>query len=110
MFVMKTEACAEKRARSDMLMILMVFLGKVQRNRTVSLAVNELLHFRVWAVLDFVRSTLGHDAAVAKHDHASRDAEGAGHVVRDHDCGHVAPMRQFQGEFIYHGGHDWVEP
>ena len=47
MFVMKTEACAEKRARSDMLMIFMLFLGKVQRNRPVSLTVDKLLHFRI---------------------------------------------------------------
>jgi len=34
-----------KRARLNMLMALVLFLGKVQRDRAVSFAVDKLLHF-----------------------------------------------------------------
>src|SRR4030095_6582942 len=107
---MKSITCRNEGARFNVLMVLVVFLRKVQRHWTVSLAVNELLHFRVWIVANFVGRSLRDDATVTKHDHASRNAKGAGHIVGYYHCSHVGPMRQFQGECIYHRGHDWVEP
>src|SRR4026209_2681412 len=81
----------------------------MQWSRTVSLAVDKLLYFRVWAVPNFVRGTLRYNTAVSEHDHARRDAKCAGHIVGNYHCGHMCPVREFHREFIYHSGHDWVE-
>jgi len=45
MLVMKTEPPAKKRSWPDMLVIFMLFLRNVQRNRTVGPPMDKLLHF-----------------------------------------------------------------
>ena len=70
-----------KGARLNMLMALVLFLGKVQRDRTVSFAVDKLLHFGVWTVLNFIWCAFCHNRAMAEHDHPRGDAKGASHIV-----------------------------
>src|SRR5439155_9223042 len=71
---------------------------------------DKLLHLRIWAVPNFIRRSLRDNAAMAKHNHARCDAESTRHVVRDHDCCHVAAMGQFESELIYNCGHNRVQP
>src|ERR1700751_931448 len=93
-----------------MLLIFMLFLRKVQRNWTVRMPVNELLHFPIRSVPSSVRRAWRHTRAVAKHAHPCRDAKCAGHIVRDNDCRHMAVFGQLLCELIYYGGHDWIKP
>src|SRR5215467_8770463 len=96
MLVMKAEPRGPKWARPYQLVILMLFLRKIQRNRTVSFAFNKLLHFRIRTCADLVRRALGDDVAVAKHDHSRRDTKSAGHIMADNHCRHAPASSQVQ--------------
>ena len=87
---------ARERPRLHMLMMLVLILRKIQRDRPVCFAVDKLLHLRVSARANFFGRALRNDRAVTKHDHARGDAKCTRHVVRDDDCRHVASTRQFE--------------
>ena len=93
---MKAKTRAHERARLHVLMMLMLILRKIQRDRPVCFSVDKLLHFRVSARANFFRCALRDDRTMTEHDHARRNAKSARHVVRDDDCGHVASMSQFE--------------
>ena len=62
---METVAGSDERARLDILMMLMLFLRKIQRDWPVGLAVDELLHFGIVAGADFIGRALRDDRPVA---------------------------------------------
>src|SRR5215470_10299876 len=110
MLVVKSKSRAKKRPWPNVLKLFMLILRKVQRNWTVRMTVNELLHFGIGTVSNFVRCALGRNRAVAKHDHARSDAKRAGHIVGDDDCCHMAVLGQLQCQLVNYGGHDRIEP
>src|SRR5437870_13156611 len=79
--MMEAAACRYTRTRLDLLMMLVLVLRKIQWNGTVGPAIDELLHFRIGIISDFVRRTLRDNSAVTQHNHASGNAKRAGHVM-----------------------------
>jgi hypothetical protein len=77
-------------------MMFVLILRKIQGYRTISFAVDKLLHFRIGACADFVWGTLRDNVAVSEHNHPRGDAKCTRHVVRDDDRSHVASMSQFE--------------
>jgi len=93
---MKAKSRVHERPRLHMLMMLVLILRKIQRDRPVCFAVDKLLHLRVNARANFFGCALRDDRTVTEHDHARRNAKSTRHIVRDDDCGHVASMSQFE--------------
>lgn len=107
---MKSMARAEEWTRFNMRMVFVLFLREIQWDRAVGFAVDELLHFGIGAVADFIGRTLRDNAAASKHNHPGRDAKSARHVVRHDDGGHMAAMSEFERQLIDYRGHDRIEP
>ena len=93
---MKAIPRERERPGLNALMILMLILREVQRDRSVCFPVYKLVHLRISARANFFRRALRNDRAVTEHDHPRGDAKCARHIVRDDDCRHVTSTSQFE--------------
>src|SRR5260370_38735545 len=106
---MKAIPRERKRPGLNTLMMLVLILREVQRDRSVCFAVYKLVHLRVTARANFFGRALGDDRAVTEHDHPRGDAKCTRHVVRDDDSRHVTSMSQFERELIDNRRHNRLE-
>src|SRR6266481_8789248 len=107
---MKAIPRERERPRLNALMILVLILREVQRDRSVCFAVYKLVHLRISARANFFGRALRDNRTVTEHYHARGDAKCTRHIVRDDDCRHVASTSQFERELVDNRRHDRVEP